>query len=313
MENEERGYWRNESYRAYIPRIILSHDLTIGEAGYEQCDPLHRWGPGSRNFWTFHCVESGKGLLSINGRNYEVGAGDFFVMGPEDYVCYVADREQPWAYRWISFNGEKAADIMAHVSVGPSAPVVRLPDGEGAAIIESIYAGVSGTDFPQFYALGRLYMFVEWLLKSFPKASAALPDRAREYFFSIINYIEVQGCSEMNVQRISRELGFDRTYIFKLFKRFIGVSPSFYIECLKTYTACRLLEQNKYSLREAASRSGFSDYSWFCKVFKKCAGVSPNEYVRTDNKAAVLNGYNLTIPRNALADLERFSKNAWQG
>ena len=186
-------------------------------------------------------------------------------------------------------------------------------DGEGAAIIESIYAGVSGTDFPQFYALGRLYMFVEWLLKSFPKASEALPDRAREYFFSIINYIEVQGCSEMNVQRISRQLGFDRTYIFKLFKRFIGVSPSFYIECLKTYTACRLLEQNKYSLREAASRRGFPDYSWFCKVFKKCAGVSPNEYVRTDNKAAVLNGYNLTIPRNALADLERFSKNAWQG
>ena len=33
MTGNEKSYWKNESYKAYCPNIILSHDLTIGEAG----------------------------------------------------------------------------------------------------------------------------------------------------------------------------------------------------------------------------------------------------------------------------------------
>ena len=139
MEENERSYWRNESYRAYCPNIILSRDLTIGEAGYERCDPKHSWGPGARNFWTFHLVESGKGVLVINGRRLEIGEGDFFVMGPDDNVMYQADERDPWVYRWISFNGAKAQDIMNHISLGPSNPVVNIPKTECRELIEEIY------------------------------------------------------------------------------------------------------------------------------------------------------------------------------
>ena len=78
MTGNEKSYWKNESYKAYCPNIILSHDLTIGEAGYEKCDPGHKWGPGSRNFWTFHYVESGRGILNINGKRFCIGKDDFF-------------------------------------------------------------------------------------------------------------------------------------------------------------------------------------------------------------------------------------------
>ena len=309
--DEQEKYWKNESYRAYCPKIILSHDLTIGEAGYEKCDPSHKWGPGSRNFYTFHYVESGRGTLWLNGRRYDIEKNNFFVMGPDDYVCYVADERDPWAYRWLSFNGAKARDIMDRITIGSASPVAELRGGECAELIDSIWQGVEKTEYPQFYALGRLYLFVEWLLKTFHKPGPVISDRTQEYFYSIINYIEAQGCSEMSVQKIAHDLGFDRTYIFKLFKKQIGVSPSFYIECLKTYKACLLIDQNKYSLREVANRSGFSDYAWFCKVFRKCAGVAPSEYARAADKAYVMNGYNLSIPRDVLAGLERYSKVAW--
>ncbi len=311
MEDGEKSYWRNESYRSYCPNIILSHDLTIGEAGYERCDPGHRWGPGTRNFWTFHYVESGKGILVIDGRTIRIRKDDFFVMGPDDYVMYQADEEDPWTYRWISFNGAKAPDIINHISIGPENPVVNIPGAECAALIEAIYEGVNESDYPQFFALGRLYLFIEWLLKTFPKENAMLSDRAQEYFYSIINYIEVHLCSELTIQGIAHDLGFDRTYIFKLFKKFTGKSPCFYIECLKVYKACQLIDQDKYSLQEVARRSGFFDYGWFCKVFRKCAGVAPNEYMKATDKAYIMNCYNLTFPRDVLANLERFSKHAW--
>lgn len=63
--------------------------------------------------------------------------------------------------------------------------------------------------------------------------------------------------------------------------------------------------------REVANRSGFTDYGWFCKVFRKCSGVAPNEYAKAEDKAYIMNCYNLTIPRDVLADLERYSKHAW--
>ena len=44
----------------------------------EKCDPGHKWGPGSRNFWTFHYVESGRGILNINGKRFCIGKDDFF-------------------------------------------------------------------------------------------------------------------------------------------------------------------------------------------------------------------------------------------
>lgn len=311
MNGNEKSYWQNESYRAYCPNIILSRDLTIGEAGYEKCDPNHKWGPGTRNFWTFHHIESGRGTLDFNGKRFSLRKGDFFVMGPEDYVTYQADGSDPWAYHWISFNGAKAKDIMEHVSLGSENPVANFQETECDALIEKIYNGAEKSNYPQFMALGYLYLFIEWLLKNFPKDSTDVSDRAQEYFYSIVNFIEVHICSELSIQRIAHDLGFDRTYVFKLFKKFAGCSPSFYMECLKTYKACQLIDQNKYTLREVASRSGFTDYGWFCKVFKKCAGVTPGDYARAEDKAYIMNSYNLSIPRDVLAELERYSKSAW--
>ena len=74
---------------------------------------------------------------------------------------------------------------------------------------------VGNTDYPQFLYLGYLYLFIEWLLRTFPKQKNDLSDRAQEYFYSIINYIEVHFCSDLTVQKIAHDLGFDRTYIFK--------------------------------------------------------------------------------------------------
>ncbi len=306
MNESEKYYCRSDSYRSYCPNIILSHELTIGDVGYEQCNPKHRWGPGMRNFWIFHYVLSGKGTLNLNGKLYNLQKNDFFLMGPNDYVFYEADEEDPWCYCWISFNGARAADIMKHVSIGTENPVANLPDSECEALIRTIYEGVERTEFPRYFALGHLYLFVEWLMKTFPKECAIKTDQTQEYFYSIISYIESHFSVELSVQTISKALGFDRTYVFKLFKKFTGRSPSVYLECLKTYKACQLIDSGKYTLREVAYRSGFSDYNWFCKIFKRCAGVTPREYSRVEDKASIMNGYDLTLPRDVLTALQRF-------
>ena len=41
-------------------------DLTIFQYGWEQCAPLHSYGPAKRNHYLFHFIFSGKGYLSSN-------------------------------------------------------------------------------------------------------------------------------------------------------------------------------------------------------------------------------------------------------
>lgn len=41
-------------------------DLGLYQYGWEQCEPLHSFGPASRNHYLFHYVLSGSGILRAN-------------------------------------------------------------------------------------------------------------------------------------------------------------------------------------------------------------------------------------------------------
>ena len=47
-------------------------DLTVYQYGYEQCEPLHSFGPYVRNNYLFHYVISGKGCLHANDEKGDV-------------------------------------------------------------------------------------------------------------------------------------------------------------------------------------------------------------------------------------------------
>ena len=44
-------------------------DLRLYQYGWEQCAPLHSYGPSVRNHYLFHYVISGKGWLDSTGAN----------------------------------------------------------------------------------------------------------------------------------------------------------------------------------------------------------------------------------------------------
>ena len=62
-------------------------DLTIMQYGFEQCKPLHSFGPYVRNNYLFHYVVSGKGTLRANDekdkmQEYSLEGGSGFIIEP---------------------------------------------------------------------------------------------------------------------------------------------------------------------------------------------------------------------------------------
>ena len=85
-------------------------DLRLYQYGWEQCSPLHSFGPFVRNHYLFHYVISGKGSMDWTDqdgvrREYRLKADQGFLISPGQVSTYSADEKDPWKYVWLEFDG----------------------------------------------------------------------------------------------------------------------------------------------------------------------------------------------------------------
>ena len=91
----------------------------------------------------------------------------------------------------------------------------------------------------------------------------------------VLRYLEFNYMKEISVERLSQEFGFERSYLYRIFKRKTGKSIK---ECLITIrmdTAKRLLERG-YSVKSTAFSVGYKDEFTFSRAFKSFFGQSPS-------------------------------------
>ena len=69
---------------------------------------------------------------------------------------------------------------------------------------------------------------------------------------------------------LSMEFGFVSEYISRIFKKYVGLSPSRYLTKIRMEKACQLIK-NHPEIQD-------KDIHYFSKVFRKEMGVWPSEY-----------------------------------
>ena len=83
----------------------------------------------------------------------------------------------------------------------------------------------------------------------------------------------------ITVEELARHVGVDRSHLFRIFKKMLGISPQEYLLNLKLARARELMESTELSVTEIMYSCGFNDLSNFSKQFKKSiwlpAGVMP--------------------------------------
>lgn len=103
-------------------------------------------------------------------------------------------------------------------------------------------------------------------------------EKLNPYIEQIYVYIEKNMSSRITLKKLSNHLGLTEIYISRLFKELEGVNLFTKINDLKMEHAGRLLEDEKYSISQAAQMVGFKDALYFSRVFKSHFGVSPSKY-----------------------------------
>lgn len=121
---------------------------------------------------------------------------------------------------------------------------------------------------------------------------------------SILNYLEMNYASNVNLQALADKLGYNKYYICNVFKKETGITIFDCLALIRVHHAAELISYSEMSLENVGSSVGFSSISHFNRVFKQIAGVPPGQY-RRHYPAEILTVEHteMNLDRAAYADL----------
>lgn len=253
-------------------RSIRAHQAPVGRA------PPHFLG---------HYITDGSGWVSRGcGEETRVSAGDWFFCFPGQSIRYRQDPADPWCYRWIGFQGEDAAAILARAGILADTLVRHGPPDPRSEMLLAHMLSTLERDQPgaDLEATGQLAAILALLVATRPALitppglmpesdAAACIDRACQFMISRLG--EGIGAAD-----VARHVGYERSYFSKLFARTTGTSLRDYLAALRQNQAETLLTEGALTVVAVASAVGFRDPKVFARFFKQRTGYSPGRYRR---------------------------------
>ena len=226
-------------------------------AGYEKCDASHSFGPHIRGYYILHGCLSGKGTLYDRFGEHKIGAGELFIIRPDDVTTYVADDRDPWDYVWIAFKGERAKvfDCDRSVYSCPTELFLRLRELSEAA--ESSYDVYTAIIYEIIY---RLFSESKHTTDTLSK---------------IRKYIRYNYMMDLTAEGVANEFGYERSYLYRIFKKRYGMSIKEYIIKVRMENARIFLKEGR-TVAETAAITGYKDEFNFSRGYKKYYGIPPS-------------------------------------
>lgn len=231
-------------------------DLNPLDAGQERCVSGKSFGPHARKYTLIHYVLSGRGTLYARGEAFPVEAGQAFLILPGEITTYTADRDDPWHYCWIGFNGSLTEQFAA------LPPVLTLP----RELFEPI---LHGGPTPEYRLAAMLFGLYDRLFSS--ARTENLHVRRVE------NYIRSNYMLPIRVEELAAMLNLNRRYLGRLFKENTGSTIQEFLIDVRLEAARRHLRQGS-TVAEAARLCGYEDVSNFSKMFKHRCGHAPSAH-----------------------------------
>ncbi|MBR4895447.1 MAG: helix-turn-helix transcriptional regulator [Clostridia bacterium] len=239
--------------------------------------------------------EDTAGILYINDRSYEIKPGDVFFINPG---C-------------IHRTFRKTHGFMSHVVFDPSIlitgssgrnPVNQIladlarervglleaPEGEFLEALRPLLRDLV-THGEHTVEIGAESCRVTAILFSVLAECFRFEAFRREgdenlyglrYITQMMEMIRDRFAEPINAESLAASAGISQTYVYKLFRDYVGSSPVNYINAVRLRESYRLLEDG-HNVTEAAVSCGIPNTSYYIKLFKEATGMTPYQWLRT--------------------------------
>ena len=286
----KRGFSGNEQCTVFYISQRALVDLGLYQYGWEQCEPLHSYGPYARNHYLFHYCISGTGtLISTDSKGeshtYQIKSGEGFLIYPKQINTYFADKNHPWEYTWVEFDGLRVKEALELAGLTMDAPVYHSNARDLSLELknEMLYI-VEHCTASKFHLIGHLYLFLDALTQSTHSNELTSSSKISDYYIKeAIHYIEQNFQNDISIEEIARVCGINRSYFGKIFRKSIGKSPQEFLMNYRMIKATELLSLTSLSISEISQAVGYDNPLHFSRAFKNVYGISPRTW-RKENK-----------------------------
>ena len=204
---------------------------------------------------------------------------------PGQISTYVADRNQPWKYVWLEFDGLRVSEFVESAGLDLSQPVYRpQSSAQGQRVRDIMLYMADHSDASPLYLTGLLFLFLDLLIQTSSTRRALHGVQLKDFYIQeAINYMERNYQRELSVEELADVCKLNRSYFSKLFKDSMGCPPQEFLIRLRLAHAADLMKGTRKSIGDIAARCGYPNQLHFSRAFKKRYGISPREW-RLENQ-----------------------------
>lgn len=275
MENFSFSLFPNENFL----------DLRLYQYGWEQCAPLHSFGPFVRNHYLFHYIISGQGYLDCkdpegNTHKYDLREGQGFLICPGQVATYAAHKTEPWKYVWLEFDGLRVSEYIDSAGLGPAQPIYRpLNQVWGDDVRDRMLYIADHSDASPLHLIGHLCLFIDGLVQSSATRKELHGGQLRDFYIQeAITFMEHNYSREITVEELADICKLNRSYFSKIFKENMGCPPQEFLIRLRLTKAADLMKGTGNSIGSIAAQCGYPNQLHFSRAFRKRYGLSPREW-----------------------------------
>ncbi|MFD2611467.1 helix-turn-helix domain-containing protein [Paenibacillus gansuensis] len=243
------------------------------------CEPGWSWQPTPFHDFDLWYVLSGQGSMNVNGTNYPVQAGSFFIFQPGDRVIGEQNLAHPLTVLYCHFEISSKKDKAAVEEILSSTRHISFVD---TSSIEPLLhqlielANLQQNDETAVETDLLLKLIITRWNAEFAMSTHTLQARYhKKIMMQAQDYIRLHLSETIEYQQLAASVGYSPRYISKLMKDNTGLSLKETITKLRLERGLQLLTETAMSVTEISIALGYKDIYTFSKLFKRHYGFPP--------------------------------------
>lgn len=257
-------------------------DLYLCYCGMQKCKPLYHYGPAIRNNYIIHFILEGTGYYYVNDTKYTITKNQGFLIRPNEVTFYQSDKNDPWTYIWIGFDGKKVNTYLQFAGLDNENLIFKYDNSHILKdyVLEMLnHHTVSNSNQLKIEAL--LYLFFSRISENITNSPIQSKNGDNIYILKCIEYIQNNYSNHITVSEVCKYVSLSRSYLNALFKKCLNISPQQFLIEFRMNKASELLKSTDLPINNISYSCGYTDPLAFSKSFKKILGISPSHYRNT--------------------------------
>ncbi len=266
-------------------RDIPSGVSIIKQNSVQETYPIH-----CHDFYELFFISGGKGVHCVSEQHLLLEKGSLVLIRPDDIHSFSAFSSFDFSMYSLGFSVQEMHDAMDYMAFAhelahqPELPPSMVLHGNERAYYEQELEALLQT--PPRQRLQRFHALIPGLLRlllAAPDGECAAPEVFPQWLSQLDDAMSLRDNYIQGLPRLQALCPYSQAYTNRVFKRYLKMTPTEYINIKRMHYAAELLMEKKHEVADICYMVGFNNLSYFYSVFRDIYHCTPKELAERAN------------------------------